>query len=113
MPEKQTGGVKEEQVFHLEDREERPLTEHLPATDAKAALAPEGPILTREVPGQKSQLFAVRMWPEPLGDGRSEWRGKVEHVTSGEGYAFRDWDRLIACLETMLQPGARTGHGEC
>ena len=102
MPGKQASGVKEEQAFHLEDREHVPLTEQLPATDAKAMPAPKGPILTREVPGQKSQLFAVRMWPEPLGDGQSEWRGKVEHVTSGEGYAFRDWARLIACIETML-----------
>jgi len=28
----------------------------------------------------RSHLFMVRLWLEPLGDGQTEWRGKVQHV---------------------------------
>jgi len=49
-----------------------------------------------------SQLFTVRVWREDLGEGRAEWRGKVQHVTSGEVRYFRDWPMLIACIQEML-----------
>jgi hypothetical protein len=45
------------------------------------------------------------------GTGKVEGRGQVNHVVSGEGYPFRDRSKLIVCLEAMLQPGCRTGHG--
>ena len=58
-----------------------------------------------------SQLFTVRLWTEALGDGRTEWRGQVQHVTSGETHYFREWPALIAWLLAMLpdpetHPGA-------
>ena len=71
----------------------------------------EEPIRTGAVHSDQSQLFMVRMWPEPLDDGQVEWRGRVDHVASGEGYPFRHWSRLITSLEKMLRPGFRTGHG--
>ena len=73
--------------------------------------ATDAPIRTGKPLTGKSQLFTVRMWPEALDDDQVEWRGKVDHVASGEGYAFRDWARLIECLEKMLKGGFRTGHG--
>jgi hypothetical protein len=51
-----------------------------------------------------SHLFTVRLWAEELGDGQIEWRGKLQHVTSGEARYFRDWPVLIALLQAML-PG--------
>ena len=42
------------------------------------------------------------MWQEELGEGQSEWRGKVQHVQSGEVRYFRQWSVLIAPLEKML-----------
>jgi len=93
---------------------EAPEVERLrqePAELAAAAAATEAPIRTGAVTSQQSQLFTVRMWPEPLDGGQVEWRGKVDHVASGEGYYFRSWPRLIVYLEKMLQPGFRTGHG--
>jgi hypothetical protein len=51
---------------------------------------------------QHSHLFTVRLWAEDLGDGQAEWRGKVEHVTSGEAHYFRDWSGLVAMLVAML-----------
>ncbi len=49
-----------------------------------------------------SHLFTVRLWLEELGNGQTEVRGKVQHVTSGEARYFRDWPTLIAFLQALL-----------
>jgi hypothetical protein len=53
----------------------------------------------------RSQLFTVRLWVEDLGDGKVEWRGKVQHALSGDARYFRDWPSLLAFLGDWL-PGA-------
>lgn len=50
----------------------------------------------------RSHLFTVRLWVENIGEGQMEWRGRVQHVTSGEAYYFRDWSTLITHLLQML-----------
>ena len=50
-----------------------------------------------------THLFTVRVWLETLDDDHSEWRGKVQHVLSGEGRAFRDWPALVAFFVAKLQ----------
>ena len=55
-------------------------------------------------PSPRSHLFTVRVWSEELGAGQTEWRGRVQHVTSGEVHYFRDWITLVALLMAML-PG--------
>ena len=50
----------------------------------------------------RSELFTVRLWQENLGDSRTEWRGKVQHVQGGEAFYFREWSMLIAALLKML-----------
>ena len=52
-------------------------------------------------------LFTVRLWAEDLGNGQSEWRGRLQHVTSGEASYFRDWSTLIAMLQAMLPTAER------
>jgi hypothetical protein len=52
-----------------------------------------------------THLFTVRIWLEPLGEDQTEWRGKVEHVLTGEWHYFRDWPTLIAHLNAMLPAG--------
>jgi catechol 2,3-dioxygenase-like lactoylglutathione lyase family enzyme len=49
------------------------------------------------------QLFTVRVWAEHLDVGRFEWRGKVQHVLTGEAHYFRSWQQLIDCLAITLQ----------
>lgn len=49
-----------------------------------------------------SHLFTVQIWREHLGEGESEWRGKVEHVPSREARYFREWSMLIAFLLEVL-----------
>ena len=102
MSEEQKTAAKEEQAVGLVSGE--------PVQVPKRRRA-EPPIRTGEMSKAGSQLFTVRMWPEPLDDGQVEWRGKVDHVASGEGYAFRDWARLATCIEKMLQGVWRQGVG--
>ncbi len=52
---------------------------------------------------QRSHLFTIRVWREDLGDGRNEWRGKVQHTLSGEARYFREWATLITTLQEMLE----------
>jgi hypothetical protein len=52
-----------------------------------------------------SHLFTVRLWAEDLGSGQAEWRGRVQHVSSGEARYFRDWPTLVALLLAMLRQG--------
>ena len=47
-------------------------------------------------------LFMVRVWAEDIGNGQIEWRGKVQHVTSGETRYFRDWSALMNFLQAAL-----------
>lgn len=60
----------------------------------------------REQWQQHSHLFTVRLWQEELGNGQAEWRGKVQHVTSGEVRYFREWSKLLAVLIELLAKSA-------
>lgn len=52
-----------------------------------------------------SHLFTLRVWAEPLGHGRSELRGQVRHILSGEVRYFREWATLIAYVSERLAAG--------
>jgi hypothetical protein len=65
---------------------------------------PESSVLERDDNPSRSHLFMVRVWLEDLGDGKQEWRGKVQYVANGETRYFRDWQTLIAYLEMLLHP---------
>jgi hypothetical protein len=60
----------------------------------------------------RSYLFTVRLWLEELGNGKSEWRGKVQQVTSGEVRYFRDWSTLIVFLQMLLPPSPPEPHAD-
>ena len=49
-------------------------------------------------PSPRSHLFTVRLWLERTGEDPARWRGRVEHVLSGEAYYFQDWPKLIDFL---------------
>ncbi len=53
-------------------------------------------------PDPPSQVFLLRLWSEAQGDEQAAWRGKVQHLTSGEAYRFDDWADLVAWLQDML-----------
>lgn len=66
-----------------------------------------------------SHLFLVRLWAEP-GDGTGgdgpfatgngapdrEWKGKVQHVVSGESHTFEDLTSLVDYLRAMMPTAA-------
>lgn len=49
-----------------------------------------------------SHLFTVRVWEEEIGSDQTEWRGKVQLLTSKEVRYFREWAALVPLLLTML-----------
>lgn len=53
-------------------------------------------------PQQRSELFTVRLWQEERGNQETIWRGKVQHVTSGEALYFQDWSTLQTFLLKRL-----------
>ncbi len=50
----------------------------------------------------RSHLFTVRVWEEEIGMKQSEWRGKVQFLTTGEVRYFREWAALAPLLLTIL-----------
>lgn len=50
----------------------------------------------------RSHLFTVRVWQEEIGRDQTEWRGKVQLLTSGDVRYFRHWAALVPLLVTML-----------
>lgn len=50
----------------------------------------------------RSYLFTIRVWEEEVGPDATEWRGKVQLVSSGEVRYFREWTALVPLLQTML-----------
>lgn len=51
---------------------------------------------------QSSHLFMLRLWLEDLGGGQINWRGKVQHVNSGEVRYFRDWLTMEIFVEELI-----------
>ncbi len=49
-----------------------------------------------------SHLFTVRVWKEEVGTDRTEWRGKVQLLTSGDVRYFREWADLVPLLLALL-----------
>ncbi len=52
-------------------------------------------------------LLTVRLWEEPLDESRSEWRGAVKNLSTGETRSLRQWDELTARVPRMLSGGCR------
>jgi hypothetical protein len=58
--------------------------------------------MMHEASQPRSHLFIVRVWHEELDPTEQEWRGKVQHVQSGEAHYFRGWQQLIDHLAAPL-----------
>ena len=59
-----------------------------------------------------SHLFTVRLWPKELGEEQVEWRGKVQHVLSGEAHYFREWQELTAQLHSVATRAGQAASAE-
>ncbi len=47
--------------------------------------------------------FLIRLWPEELGNGEVEWRGKAQDIATGDSSYFRDWPGLVAAIRKALE----------
>lgn len=48
-----------------------------------------------------SVLFTLRIWKVTVAD-KTEWRGRLQTVHTGQVTYFRDWDMLIVQLSELL-----------
>jgi hypothetical protein len=51
---------------------------------------------------RRTHLFTVRLWVEQVARDRTEIRGRVQHVLSGEVGYFRTWPQLANFFEARL-----------
>jgi hypothetical protein len=52
--------------------------------------------------GTQAQTFTLRIWTTNQENGSLEWRGRIQHVQSGEVRYCRDWDSFTAYVEEVL-----------
>ncbi|MDX1435674.1 MAG: hypothetical protein R3335_02610 [Anaerolineales bacterium] len=57
-------------------------------------------------PGRVAHIFSLRLWQEAVDGGHHEWRGRVEHLSSGEFFYFRDGSPIVPLLVRLLPGGA-------
>lgn len=55
-----------------------------------------------DIKSSLSQVFMLRFWSEDMGDGWVDWRGRVQHVNSGEVIYFHDWLILEKFIQDFL-----------
>lgn len=53
-------------------------------------------------PHRRTHLFMVRVWYEQPGESKTEWRGQLKHVLSGEVRYFRNWTTLVEQMKLFL-----------
>jgi len=49
-----------------------------------------------------THLFVIRVWAQDIENGRSEWRGRVQHIPSGEVHYFREWADMVSIVQHLL-----------
>jgi hypothetical protein len=52
--------------------------------------------------GTQAQTFTLRIWVTSPKDATLEWRGRIQHIQSGEVQYCQDWDAFIAYVEEAL-----------
>jgi len=58
-----------------------------------------------------ASTFVVRLWYEGTAEGQ-RWRGRVEHLQSGESRAFLDVDGLLCFLNRFMAVRGETNAEE-
>lgn len=59
-----------------------------------------------------THLFVIRIWEQVIEHGRTEWRGRVQHVPTGEVHYFREWADMLSIVQQMLpETGGEVGDG--
>jgi hypothetical protein len=48
---------------------------------------------------KRPHLFVLKLWLEELGDGKTEWRGVIQAMSTREKRYFREWQTLLDFLQ--------------
>jgi len=59
-------------------------------------------------PGVQAQTFTLRIWVTDQKDATLKWRGRIQHVQSGEVRYCRNWDTFTAYVEEVLRSSSDT-----
>lgn len=59
-------------------------------------------------PGSGAQMFTLRIWITDQKDAALEWRGRIQHIQSGEVRYCRNWDTFTAYVEEVLRSSSDT-----
>jgi len=51
---------------------------------------------------EKEQLFTIKLWQEALTEKQTEWRGKIQHIGSGDSSYFRDLSKMMDFITRRL-----------
>ncbi len=53
-----------------------------------------------------ARIFILKLWQEVLDEGRSrkqtEWRGRIQDVSSGKTHYFRDWPTIVKFISNSM-----------
>ncbi|MFN8598781.1 MAG: hypothetical protein U0559_21670 [Anaerolineae bacterium] len=49
----------------------------------------------------RSEHFVIRLWQDGDCPPNARWRGRMQHVTTGEVRFFHDWDTFIGGLTEL------------
>lgn len=53
-------------------------------------------------PGAQAQTFTLRIWVTNQEDAHLKWRGRIQHVQSGEVQYCQNWDAFAAFVESVI-----------
>ena len=53
--------------------------------------------------GTQTQTFTLRIWVTNQEDAKIEWRGRIQHVQSGEVQYCQSWDAFITYVEEVIR----------
>ena len=67
--------------------------------------------MSEQSPFPQASIFVVRFWRESSEAG-PHWRGRIEHVRSGESAAFGDLDGMLAFLRRFGIVAGDTSTGQ-
>ncbi len=54
-------------------------------------------------PGTQAQTFTLRIWVTDQKDANLEWRGRIQHIQSGEVRYCQSWDAFTTYVEEVLR----------
>jgi hypothetical protein len=56
----------------------------------------------------QAQLFTLRIWVTNQDEASLDWRGRLQHIQSGEVQHCRDWDTFVGYVEETLRNQPKT-----